>query len=294
MMRNSNNTDVIYSNSKIQGKYSCYLYNDTINDIIISTVKENTPFLPQQLIIQPGIYKAGNNAIDMRKEGLYRIIFPEKNNYQIIVYNHNLRALLSALAWIHTHGDIDNKSSWTQLCDKATHDKIYLTCSHIADFTCKVLNAQGYKTRIVGGIASDMKNGLDDEHTLIEVFDKEANKWIVADIDNNSLFKSKNNETLLSFKEFRDALYTDNVKQVLISKDVKFDISGFKSLHNYTMGFIMERRNNSEQLLNWYRRIFKTMIIEKDFYSSSDPESIRNAHPNYTYYDSVALIKKYY
>lgn len=289
------NYDPIHSNEHINSGYSSYLYCDTISDLVqIHSQQQVEPFLPSKLIITPGVYKVGSNVVDMRKEGLYRFIFPNENNYQVIVYKNNLKAVLSALAWMHTHGDVDNKFSVLQLSEKATHDKVYLTCSKIVAFSCAVLNRLGYRTRIVGGIANEIRNGFDDEHTLLELFDPASNKWIVADIDNNSVFRHKGSSALLDFHELRDALYANQVEQVLLSKDVKFDISGFKSKQDYTLGFIMERRNNSEQLLIWYKRIFKTMIIEDKYFNKGDTENIKKKHPQYIYRDSMSFIRKYY
>lgn len=294
MITRKGKPDIIHSNERIHNKYSCYLYCDSVRDIVLLSPETNAPYLPAQLIVSPGIYKIGNNVVDMRKEGLYRLIFPNENNYQAIVYKNNLKTVLSSLAWIHAHGDVDNKLSVDQLSDKAVHDKVYLTCSRIAAFSCKVLNGLGYKTRTVGGIANEVRNGFDDEHTLLEVFDPIADNWLVADVDNNSVFKRKGGDTLLNFQEFREALYADNVEQVLLSRDVKFDISGFKSRQDYTMGFILERRNNIDQLLKWYKRIFKTMVIEDEYFNNSDTENIKKSHPHYAYRDSVTFINKYY
>lgn len=295
LINHKDKPDIIGNNGCVQDKYSCYLYCDTVNDInVLPSDGINTHFLPDRLVVSPGIYKIGSSVIDMRKEGLYRIVFPNENNYQVIVYKNNLKAVLSSLAWIHTHGNADNKCSAAELSTKAIHDKLYLTCSKIASFSCKLLNNLGYTTRIVGGIASDNRNGFDDEHTLLEILEPVSNKWMVVDIDNNSIFKRKDDNTLLNFHEFREALYADEAEQMLLSSDVKFDISGFKSKNDNTMGFIMERRNNSVQLLKWYKRIFRTMIIEQDFYSKLDIERIRKEHPDYKYCDSVSFVRKHY
>jgi hypothetical protein len=290
-----NHSKATQVNSHIHKKYSSYQYCDTIYDItLLHQGVHEVELLSPQLIVKPGVYKIGDDVVDMRKEGLYRIIVLNNDNYQVIAYEKDLKALLSALAWIHTHGDVDNKLVAQQLSNKAIHDKIYLTCSKIAGFASDILNANGYKTRIVGGIASDSRNGFDDEHTLLELFEPKTNKWVVADIDNNSVFKRKGAGELLSFIEFRDALYANELEQVLLSRDVIFDISGFKSKDDYTLGFIMERRNNPVELLNWYKRIFKSMIIDHEFYSKLDTERIRKEHPYYTYLDSTSLIEKYY
>jgi len=287
-------SNVIKSNKSLHKRYSYYLYCDTVNEITLSPEIKNAPRLPDRLIVEPGIYKAGSSIVDMRKEGMYRLIFPDENNYQVIVYKHNMLALLSSVSWIHTHGNIDNDATAEELTDKALHDKIYLTCSRIANYANNVLERKGYNTRIAGGIAGDSTNGFDDEHTLMEVFDPVANKWIAADIDNNTLFKQKNSNTFLSFVEFREALYKDSLEFYPLSKDVRYDISGFKSKNDYAFGFIMERLHNKEQLAKWYKRIFKNMLLNGDVYTQHNMESIHKKHPEYTFSDSASFLQKHY
>lgn len=287
-------TDVINSNKALHKHYSYYLYCDTLNEITLRPEVKDAPLLPNKLIVYPGIYKVGSSIVDMSKEGMYRLIFPDENNYQVIVYNHNMLALLSSISWIHTHGNIDNDATAEDLADKAIHDKVYLTCSRIAGFACKVLAQQGYKTRMVGGIAGDSSNGFDDEHTMMEVFDPATNKWIVADIDNNSIFKLKDSTGFLSFSQFREALYNDNLEFYPLSKDVRYDISGFKSKNDYAFGFIMERLHNKEELAKWYRRIFRNVLVEGDVYTATDKDIIHRNHPEYTFSDSLSFQHKYY
>ncbi len=289
-------SDVINSNKALHKHYSYYLYCDTLNEITLRPDVKDAPLLPNKLIVAPGIYKAGSSIVDMNREGMYRLIFPDENNYQVIVYKHNLLSLLSSISWIHTHGNIDNDATAEDLATKAMHDKVYLTCSRIAAFACKELTQRGYKTRMVGGIAGDSSNGFDDEHTMMEVFDPATNKWIVADIDNNSIFRLKdtNNGAFLSFAQFREALYNNNLDFYPLSKDVRYDISGFKSKNDYAFGFIMERLHNKEELAKWYRRIFRNVLVEGDVYTATDKDIIHRKHPEYTFSDSLSFQHKYY
>jgi hypothetical protein len=287
-------TDVIKSSKPLHEHYSYYLYCDTLKEVTLRPEIKDAPTLPDNLIVSPGIYKAGGSTVDMSREGMYRLIFPDENNYQVIVYKHNLLALLSSISWIHTHGNIDNDATAKELKDKALHDKIYLTCSRIAGFACKVLTQQGYKTRMVGGIAGDSSNGFDDEHTMMEVLDPATNKWILADIDNNSIFRYRDSTGFLNFAQFRDALYNDKLEFYPLSKDVRYDISGFKSKNDYAFGFIMERLHNKEELTKWYRRIFRNVLVEGDVYTASDKDVIHRKHPEYTFRDSLSFKHKYY
>lgn len=294
LSRHYNNNRAEINSVTIDTEYSSYCNFDTIESVNLSRNVKNAVELPDQLVVKPGVYKLGNNVIDMNKEGLYRLLFPGYKNYQVIVYKDNIMSLLSSIAWIHTHGDNDDPNRFSDLCRIATRDKLYLTCSYISKFSRKLMGSLGIKTRIVKGMTLNKWNDFDNGHVLLEVFHPGLNKWILADIDNNRLFTEGSSDTLLSFVEMHRALYNNSLKFKVIAKDIRVDISRFKAENGISYNFMMERLNTDEMKLNWYKKVCEVVIIENNFYNSKDIQRLTDTSPSYSYLDSSSFIAKYY
>ena len=101
-----------------------------------SAVPAGTLGLPSSLVIAPGRYAFRGKTYDLQKQGLYRFIYPNKENQQRIVYDTNggnVEALLSGLAWCVSHGNSDDSKS-SRGVDAKGHDG--RSCSsHAADIS---------------------------------------------------------------------------------------------------------------------------------------------------------------
>ncbi|CUU85500.1 hypothetical protein [Campylobacter hyointestinalis] len=64
------------------------------------------------LIIPPNNYIWGGGSYNMSTEGYYYLAdFNRGISRNFIVYNDDVKALLSALSWLHVHGNLDEKLS---------------------------------------------------------------------------------------------------------------------------------------------------------------------------------------
>jgi len=286
--------NISISNAIGATSFSYYCLNDTVRKIEVENDSQQTKPLVQQLIIQPGTYNIDGKTIKLDNEGLYRVSVPFKKNYQVIVYRNDLNALLSSLAWIVSHGNADNKLSFEDLSQKATNDKLYLTCGFVSPFAKKILDTVGYRSRIVSGITLDKLNNYDDAHVMIEIFHPQMNKWILADIDNNLLFQKKGSDIFLNLLEFKNELLNGTLQLKLIAKDIHTDISGYKTKEGYSYNFHMEFLQSETQLLEWYKRVMDVVIIENYFYDYRDIERIKGIDSTYEYLDVDSFHKRFY
>ena len=102
-----------------------YALFDKIQKVSESQSKDGKN-LPSQLIISKGKYMFSNKIYDLDKEGLYRFIHPGVINEQRIVFENNLDSLLSSIAWIHSHGNKDDKKNYTDILKKAKRNILRL------------------------------------------------------------------------------------------------------------------------------------------------------------------------
>ena len=77
--------------------------------------------LPESLVISSGYYQYKDAVYHLEQEGLYRFVYPQAENQQRIVYNHkNTDRFISAIAWIVSHGNVDN---YQTVCPQRLLDK---------------------------------------------------------------------------------------------------------------------------------------------------------------------------
>lgn len=239
-----------------------YCYKDHVELIKLTNRNFHAQQLPKKMVVNPGIYNIRNTALNAEKEGLYRIMFPMEENYQFIVYKNNLYAILTSVAWIVSHGNTDVRQDFISLSEKATSDKLYLTCGYVSPFAKKVLKNLGYDVHIVYGKMSGPGNGYDSEHVMLEVYDPGLNKWILVDLDNKYLFADEN-DCLLDLSGFKEALTQNKLKLISIAKSIHTDISGFKTNGGYSFGFHMELLQTKTTILEWYKRVMDILFVER-------------------------------
>lgn len=283
------------ANNVIDHNYSTYFCDDSTGNILFVTKKDNAQPLPEQLIIAPGIYNIDDKTVDMEREGLYRFVYTDLHAKQFIVYKHQLNSLLSAICWIHTHGENDNKLTNEQRTKKAMSGKLYLTCSRIADYTMHLLKQTGYQARIAEGVTQQTHNGHDDSHSMIEVYDTANKKWILADVDNNRMFiKKSDSSRLLSYKEMRDALYSNDIGFIPLSADIRVNTQPAAHTESYPYEMMYERFNSHHKMADWYKRVCGIMLIDSHFYSAKDSALVRRYRTAYQYMDSISFMQAYY
>lgn len=264
-------------------------------ELIPNTTQKDSLELPESLIIPPGKYNFYGNTYELQKEGLYRFVYPPKENKQRIVYDRNLTALLSSLSWIVSHGNSDNSKSNDELTRKAMKSKLFLTCGKISSWAHYILNTQGINSRVVAGLTLDEWNSYDNGHTLIEVYRKEYNKWVVYDLDQNAYFL--HNGEPLSLIEFANYSASGNYEIRYISSDIRVDISNFLARDtNYDYAFVAERKVNSLKL--WYKRVMQVPMIRDGsyyyFFDNTHRSRIESYSSSYRYMDEEQFMEKFY
>lgn len=233
-----------------------------------------TNVLSDSLIIPTGIYQIAGITYDLRKEGLYRFMFPGVLNKQRIVYKKDVDKLLSSISWIATHGNSDDKLTITSLMSKASKSKLVITCGVVSTFAKKVLDKLAIKSRIVVGMTSGKYNDYDNGHTLLEVYRPKYNKWVVYDLDNNCYMADRG--TPLSFLEVSHYVRTNKAFNFIkLSEDTKLG-EAFKSSGGYDYSFYSEYIVvNNKSLRSWYKRVLQIPLIgdQSFYYFHSDSQT---------------------
>ncbi|KFM18800.1 hypothetical protein AAA799P11_01009, partial [Marine Group I thaumarchaeote SCGC AAA799-P11] len=256
--------------------------------------KENR--LPENLIIKVGNYTFERQSFELKEEGLYRFSLVGERNEQRIVYQENLDALLSGIAWIYSHGNSDNGKSTEEITKKSTKTKIFATCGGISNWIIEILNEKEVKSRVVSTLTLDKWNNYDNGHTMIEVYDEKLKKWVLYDLDNNRFFI--HNNTRLSLLEFVDAVKENRYEFGYLSNDIELDISNFSS-KSYDYSFVMEPMHSDEELLKkWYERVIQVPLIKEGeknyFFDSENKELISKYSHRYQYLDENEFLAKFY
>lgn len=296
-----NNTDasVIKKNKDIKSnKAIVYFLNGQVVEIVSGIERDNTLSVPDHLIIPPDRYHFFHEKKSylLNKEGLYRFVQPGGKNSQKIVYKNNIDALLSAISWIVTHGVSDDGLEIVELTEKAQKTKLFLTCGNISKWSFDLLSSLGVKSRIVGGITLAEFNDYDNGHRLLEVWRDEWKKWVVYDLDNNSYFTDKINHVPLNVDEFSSRVADGDYDIVLMSLDIRVDISGFRSSTGYDYSFFSEAM--IVDIKRWYARVMQVALIYDDYkYNFSDitnKDRLVKYRSYYKHMDRAVFMEKFY
>jgi hypothetical protein len=226
--------------------------NTKIKTIIPSELNLNSKKIPDKLIIPSGKYTYAGNTYNLLDEGLYRFMLPlEKNEQRIVFDGKNINSLMSAVAWIYSHGNSDNLKNIEELNSKSLNSKIFGTCGTISAWIQVILDSNNIKSRIVQTLTLDDWNTYDNGHTMIEVYNDDLQKWILYDLDSNSYFSK--NTIPLSLIEFIDAVKHDNYQIHILANDTTLDVSNFLAKNNYEYAFYAESVFANENTLKiWY------------------------------------------
>lgn len=229
--------------------YDSILAISPISDTCLAqTISDTT------LLLAPGIYKVFGRNFDMRTEGLYRIMLPDKQNRQVIVSRGNLFLLLSAASWVITHGTRDNKLSVDTWNNIACEGKVVVTCSRASLFTHQLLKRFDIQSRKVYCHSDERSPNLFNAHVMLEVFHPTEKYWFLVDVDNNRYFTKQGKA--LSMMEFNDCLQNNiPYEWTALSKDDGLDTQGVN-------GLINENLLSESMLHDWYKYVTQQVTIE--------------------------------
>ena len=152
-----------------------------------------------------------------------RIVLPIRFDF---LKDGDVRALLSALAWISSQSVSHNNLPHHQLEEKALTEKILVTCSVISYFSHYILSKQGIKSRVIGTHTLDDWNGYDDGHMMLEVFMPDLKEWVLYDIGSKHYFTV--NGLATNALGLYHAAKTGDFEMVPISNTTIVDIVGFE------------------------------------------------------------------
>src|SRR3990167_1246368 len=297
----------------IGGKYYHYIKNREVGQATAKRVSANKPIafffnetninsltpvvqggetLPDDLIIEPGIYKVYGNNYDLQKEGLYRFLDPTKSNQQRIVYKEDIDSLLSGISWISSHGIADKNKTKDELIKKALTDKLSINCGVIALFVLKNLSI---KSRIVTTLTLEEPwNSYDTGHTLVEVYKKDH--WQVYDLDNNVVFKR--GERYLNFLEFVESVKNNDYTIEKIADDAEYAVGGSVK-DGYDYSFYFEAiLSNEATLRDWYKKVIQVPLIGDDsltyyFFDEKNRSRVESYASNYKFLASEEFMKRF-
>tara|TARA_Y100000996_G_scaffold412081_1_gene397408 strand:+ start:83 stop:1024 length:942 start_codon:yes stop_codon:yes gene_type:complete len=275
--------------------YHAFLEKIQMVDVVSN---EDGNELPDDLVIPKDKYIFSGNTYNLDKEGVYRFVNPGKYNIQRIVFEKDLNALLSSIAWIYSHGNNDDEKEYSEILQKAKNEKIFATCGTISNWSVQFLKEFGVKARIVAVLTLDDWNSYDNGHILVEVYREELKKWILYDVDNDAYFT--NNGIPLSLLEFTKQVKNDNYEIKFIAKKNDVDTSNFVDKTNdYDYSFLVEARFLDEDTRRkWYKRVFQVpMIIDKKFsyfFDKNNMTKILSYSSFYRYLEENEFLEKFY
>jgi len=266
---------------------------------IVKTIrakKDNARPLPQQLVILPGTYRVHGQTYALTREGLYRFLYPGKSNHQRIVFRKNVAALLSAIAWLQTHGSRDEVKGFPALKKQALTGKLIIKCGGISQVAHRLLTELGIRCRIVGALTLHELNTYDNGHTLMEV--RLNNRWSLVDADMSVCFRYRGKR--LSLIEAVHQIRKNQYDLEPLAGAAPFSVCCFKESAKedaYDYGLWMETVfHNQKCLRQWYRRIMMVpkigdcITVEK----ASDLATARRYWPECRLLERKEFIRKYY
>jgi hypothetical protein len=142
--------------------------------------------LPAALVISPGYYTYGGSTYDCTLEGLYRFWHPMVDTQQRIVYQSNVDAMLSALAWICSNGRYDETMTISQKVTRAMNSKLRVLCGKAVEFSKAITDSFAIQSRVVRAHTAQTPNNYYDGHVMLEA--KVGGTWKVFDIANDCHF----------------------------------------------------------------------------------------------------------
>lgn len=213
--------------------------------------------LPDSLVIKPGRYRVYGRVYDMRKEGLYRLMYPPKGDYQRMVFHKDVVAFISALCWIGSHGSRDDRKTFDELLEQAKSGKLIVTCGTISAFSAQLLTRHGVSARTVNSRSLEARNGFDDGHVLMEA--RIAGRWALFDVDQHRAFLHGGKR--LNLLDAVTHIRANTYDLECLSHSMRLAVADFRD-ETYDYGLWAETMLCTEQALRvWYGRIMRLPIL---------------------------------
>ncbi|MDD5678740.1 MAG: hypothetical protein PHW60_12255 [Kiritimatiellae bacterium] len=252
--------------------------------------------LPGRLVIPPGVYRVHGRNYHLRREGLYRFIYPLKDNQQRIVWDgHNPRALMSALAWIVTHGNRDERLEFRELCRKALRHKLILTCGPVSSFAHQLCGELGVRSRLAEASTLGTLNNYNCGHCLMEIH--MGGRWVLVDLDQNCMFRRRGK--YLSLLELTERAASDDYELVPIAAAVRVDVNGWQM--GAPQGFHWDlyadtNLYDEHSRRRWYRRIMMLPRIDGVSTAMGQARHARAIaiHPKINLLSRAEFIRRFY
>ena len=137
--------------------------------------------------LYPGDYVFNGQGYDCNASGLYR--FWDGSSSVIhsrLVYANDIYGYMSAFAWHQIHGSEDETTNYQAAATAGMTHKWRMRCGPISGLVNWFMGLWSLQSRVVSLLTLGPKNGEDDGHVAIEVFD--GGKWKLWDIDNGVYF----------------------------------------------------------------------------------------------------------
>lgn len=270
--------------------YAYHYINDSITPIepLNTLNNQSVKILPDtQLIVSPGVYQINGANYEFKREGLYRIMRPGHFNRQVIVYQSDFFSLMSATAWIVTHGTRDNKLPFSNWYQKACTEKVVVTCSRASSMMHELFKRVNVESRKVQCFTTRNKTQFFIGHVMLEVMHPTLKTWFLVDIDNNRYFTKDG--TPIDAHTFYTCLHKNQEYQwVTLAKDDWLDADG------YSNGLINENLLSESILHQWYVDVTEHIVINNIINSPVDFDSVSKANPQFIYADNQDLHKILY
>lgn len=277
--------------------FAYHAYMSDVKRIVGARAAEDCPSLPDSLIIPPGTYQFRGQAFELQEEGLYRFLEVGEEQQQRIVYQADLHALLSGIAWIVSHGNSDHGKSHDVLAEEAKARKIFITCGPVSGWSISVLGDHGIRARSATSLTLENWNTYDNGHAMIEAYRKDIGKWVLYDVDGNCFFTWR--ETPLSLVEFAYAVMSDLPYEIeYLANDTRLDVSNFKGKDGKAdYAFFCERMNAAVR--QWYRRIVQVPMLHdakigRCFFDAANRERIESYSKSFKYLEKDEFRRTFY
>ena len=144
--------------------------------------------LPAGLVVAPGVYAFGGQNYDCMLEGLYRFWTPMGATQNRIVYQNDVNALMSALAWLHVNGRADEALTTAQKTNAAVNSKLRMLCGKTIEWVKAICDSLGIQCRVARCLTAQTPTNYYDGHVMIEV--KVGGAWKLFDIANGSTYEA--------------------------------------------------------------------------------------------------------
>lgn len=219
----------------------------------------------KSLVRAPGNYAFYGENYCCKEPGVYRFWSYGCQPEQFVVFGGCSYENAIYMSYLSIRGNADDNLSIRKIEKKAKCGLVCLTCGPLAGFVKKLMTSNGMEVRVVHTFTRSRFKGYNDSHTLLEVWSKEAEKYVLVDVDRKALFFRKN--TPLSFFDVYQIVQSNKTFEVrTFSKLTLIDWGGFSCKKNGNSFAFFELFNYGEDsgLERMIERLFGVPMICKD------------------------------